>query len=177
MNSSGSKRQITLQPDLGLDRDSCRAVIQILNHTLANEMVLAVKTRSAHWNVTGAGFFEQRLILNSQYSQLDETSEKIADRIRVLGGTVIYDLMEFLQIARIKEHPGVVPDFLELLADHEVSIRYLRKDAQKCFEQYEDEVSHAFLVSILSLHEKMAWMLRSNIEPELTDEENNSNQE
>ncbi len=170
-DSNGSKLQVTIQPNIGLDSDACRAVVLILNHALASEMVLAVKTRNAHWNVTGAGFLEQRIILNSQYTQLIETSEKIADRIRVLGGTVICDLKEFLQIAPIKEHPGEVPGFLDLLYDQEVTIRFLREDARKCSEQYDDEVSHTFLVGILSLHEKMAWMLRSNIEPELTDDE------
>lgn len=176
-DSIDSKLHVSIRPNIGLDRDACRAVVLILNHTLASEMVLAVKTRNAHWNVTGAGFLEQRIILNSQYAQLNETSEKIANRIRVLGGIVICDLKEFLQIARIKEHPGEVPDFLDLLADHEISIRFLREDARKCSEQYEDDVSHAFLVSILNLHEKMAWMLRSSIEPELTADENKSNQE
>lgn len=176
-DSIDSKLRVSIQPNIGLDGDACRAVILILNHTLASEMVLAVKTRNAHWNVTGAGFLEQRDILNSQYTQLNETSENIADRIRVLGGKVICDLKEFLQIARIKEHPGEVPGFLDLLADHEISIRFLREDARKCSEEYDDEVSHAFLVSILNLHEKMAWILRSNIEPELTAGENKSNQE
>lgn len=166
-----SNLQVSIQPNIGLDSDTRRAVVQILNHALASEMVLAVKTRNAYWNVTGSGFVEQRIILNSQYMQLNETSEKIADRIRVLGGTVICDLKEFLQIAQIKENPGEVPGFLDLLADHEVSSRFLREDARKCSEQFEDEVSHACMVDILSLHEKMAWMLRSNIEPELTADE------
>ncbi|GAP13605.1 DNA-binding ferritin-like protein [Longilinea arvoryzae] len=175
-DSIDSKLRVSIQPNIGLDSDAYRAVVLILNHTLANEMVLAVKTRNAHWNVTGAGFLEQRIILNSQFTQLIEASEKIADRIRVLGGTVICDLKEFLQIARIKEHPGEVPGYLDLLADHEVSIRFLREDARKCSEQYEDEVSHALLVDILNLHEKMAWMLRSNIDPELTAGESRGSQ-
>lgn len=167
-----AKLEVPSQPNIGLDEDACRAVVLILNQTLASEMVLAVKIRNAHWNVTGAGFFEKRIILKSQYSQVNETVEKIADRIRVLGGAVIYDLMELIQIARIKEHPGEVPGFLDLLADHESLIRFMREDSRKCSEQYEDELSHAFLVSVLSLHEKMAWMLRSNIEPGLPGDEN-----
>ena len=157
------EQRATNQPNIGLDSDDCRAVVQILNHTLASEMVLAEKTRNAHWNVTGAGFLERRMILHSQYTQLNETSEKIAERIRVLGGTVMGDLGEFLQFARIKERPGEVPGFLDLLADHELSIRFLREDARKCSELYEDIGTHAFLVGILSLHERLAWMLRSNL--------------
>lgn len=157
----------SIQPNIGLDSDDYRSVVQILNHMLASEMVLAEKTRNAHWNVTGAGFLEQRIILNSQYTQVNEISEGIAERIRVLGGSVMGNLEEFLQVAWIKEHPGEVPGLLDLLADHELSIRLLREEARKCSELYEDLGTHAFLVGILSQHERMAWMLRSNLEPEL----------
>jgi starvation-inducible DNA-binding protein len=60
---------------------------------------------------------------------------------------------------------------MDLLADHEAAIRFLREDAKKCSEEYEDEVTRDFLVDILCLHEKMAGMLRSYIEPELTGDE------
>ena len=43
-------------------------------------------------------------------------------------------------------------------------IRFLREDARKCTEEYEDEGTFEMLVSIMRLHEKMAWMLRSYIE-------------
>ena len=176
-DSFGSKLRVSNQPNIELAGDACREVGLMLSQTLASEMVLAVKTRNAYWNVTGSGFFDQRFILNSQYTQLNETCKKVAGRIRVLGGAVVYDLLEFLQIARIKEHPGVVPGFLDLLAAHEIFIRFLREDARKCSEQYEDDVSHTLLVSTLDLHEKMAWMLRSNIASELTGDRNKGSNE
>ena len=43
------------------------------------------------------------------------------------------------------------------------SIRFLREDARKCTEEYEDEGTFELLVSVMRLHEKMAWMLRSYI--------------
>jgi hypothetical protein len=65
-----------------------------------------------------------------------------------------------------RKQPGVVPDILRLLADHEASIRFLREDARKCTEEYEDEGTFELLVSVMRMHEKMAWMLRSYIENE-----------
>jgi len=52
------------------------------------------------------------------------------------------------------------------LADHETIIRFLREDIRKCNEDYEDEGSVELLISVMSLHEKMAYMLRSYIENE-----------
>jgi starvation-inducible DNA-binding protein len=160
------KLKVLIQPNIGLDSDVRYSVVEILNHTLANEAVLTQKTRSAHWKVSGAGFFELHILFNSQYEQLNDISEEIAERARMLGGTAIGSLQEFINYTRMDEQPGVVPDILRLLADHESSIRFLREDARKCSEDYEDEGSFELLVSVMRLHEKMAWMLRSYIENE-----------
>jgi starvation-inducible DNA-binding protein len=160
------KLQIIIQPNIGLDSDVRRSVVEILNHSLANEVVLTQKTRSAHWNVSGPGFFELHILFDSQYKQLNEISDEIAERARMLGGTAIGSFQEMIHCTRLEEQPGQVPDILLLLADHEACIRYLREDTRKCSEDYEDEGTFELLVSVMRLHEKMAWMLRSYIENE-----------
>jgi len=160
------KRQILIEPNIGLDRDVRHAVVELLNITLADEAVLTTKTRSAHWNVRGADFFELHTLFATQYQLLNNISDEIAERARMLGGFAIGSLEEFLHHTRLEEQPGEVPDILHLLAEHETSIRFLREDARKCTEEYEDEGSFELLVSVMRLHEKMAWMLRSYIETE-----------
>ena len=162
---------ILIQPNIGLDGDVRHSIVEILNHTLANEVVLTVKTRSAQWNVSGAGFIELNILFASQYEQLNHISDEIAERVRMLGGMVIGSLQEFIRYSRVEEQSGVAPDILHLLADHETSIRFLREDVRKCSEEYEDEGTFDLLVSIMRLHEKMAWMLRSYIEPEMAHHE------
>jgi len=164
--------QIPIQPNIGLDSEVRHAVVEILNNTLANEAVLTLKTRSAHWNVSGEGFLELRILFNSQYKQLNDIADELAERVRMLGGNTIGSLKEFTSFARLEEQPGIVPNILHLLADHEASIRFLRDDSRKVNEEHEDNGTFELLVSIMYLHEKMAWMLRSYIEPELTHEEN-----
>jgi starvation-inducible DNA-binding protein len=166
------KLQVLIQPNIGLDSDSRNSVVEILNYTLANEAVLTQKTRSAHWNVSGASFFELHILFGSQYEKLNDISEEIAERARMLGGTAIGSLQEFINYTRLDEQPGVVPDILRLLADHESSIRFLREDARKCSEEFEDEGTFELLVSVMRHHEKMAWMLRSYIENEPFNGEN-----
>lgn len=158
--------QVEIQPNIGLDSDVRHSVVDILNNTLANEAVLSQKTRSAHWNVSGAGFLELHILFDSQYKQLNEISDEIAERARMLGGIAIGSLQEFINLARIEEQPGSVPKIMNLLADHEAAIRWLREDARKCSEEHEDEGTFELLVSVMSLHEKMAWMLRSYLEIE-----------
>lgn len=162
--------QSVKKPDLkitgDMDSDTRQAIVKILNDALANEMMLTLKTRNGYWNIIGEGFLEQSFIFYAQYTQLNDIVEEIAARIRVLGGTVICDLMELLKSKHIKESTGKVPDLLDILADHEVSIHFLHMDARKCLDLGGDAVSHTLLMGIMDLHEKMAWILRSNIEPQ-----------
>ena len=161
-----SKLQVLIQPNIGLDSDIRHPVVEILNNTLANEGLLILKTRSAHWNVSGAGFFQLRILFDTQYKQLNDISDEIAERVRMLGGFTIGSFEEFLTHTRLDEQPGDVPDILHLLADHETIIRFLREDVRKCTEEFEDEGTFELLVGVMRLHEKMAWVLRSYIENE-----------
>jgi len=161
-----SLQQFLIQPNIGLDKEVRQPVIDILNNCLADEAVLSQKTRSAHWNVGGAGFFELYILFETQYKQLNEITDQVAERVRMLGGLAEASFKEFLRNTRIDEQPTDVPDVLHLLADHETIIRFLREDIRKCTEEYEDDGTIGLLVSVLSLHEKMAWMLRAYIENE-----------
>jgi starvation-inducible DNA-binding protein len=163
--------RILFQPNIGLDSNVRHSVVEILNNTLANEVDLTLKTRSAHWNVSGTDFHELRTLFGTQYQLLNNISNELAERTRVLCVFAISSLKEFIVHTRLEEQPGVVPDILRLLADHEASIRFLREDARRCTEDYEDEGTFELLVSIMRLHGKITWLLRSYIEPELTQNE------
>jgi|LADL02.1.fsa_nt_gi starvation-inducible DNA-binding protein len=158
------QKKTFIQPNIGLEIDVRIPVVEILNASLANEAVLTQKTRSAHWNVSGKDFFELHILFETQYKQLNEISDKIAGRVRMLGGIAIASFEEFLKHTRIMEHSTEIPDNLHLLADHETVIRILREDIKKCSEEYEDEGTVELLVGVMSLHEKIAWMLRAYIE-------------
>lgn len=157
-----------IQPNIGLEIDVRIPVVEILNASLANEAVLTQKTRNAHWNVSGKDFFELHILFETQYKQLNEISDKIAGRVRMMGGIAIASFEEFIKHSQIMEHDTEIPDNLHLLADHETVIRILRENIRKCSEEYEDEGTVELLVGVMSLHEKIAWMLRAYIENEPT---------
>ncbi len=156
------------QPNIGLSSDVRDPVVKILNKSLANEAVLSQKTRGIHWNRSGTGFLEIFILLESQYKQLNEIVNKIAERTRMLGGIALGSFGEILKQTEIEDRPDHTPAVLHLLADHETIIRSLREDIRKCSEQYEDEGTVELLVGVMSLHEKMALMLRSIIEKKPT---------
>lgn len=161
------KLHLPIQPDLGLESEVRRTLVELLNQLLADEVVLAMKTRCAKWNASGSNLMEMQTLFAAQSAQLTDLSDEIAERIRILGGVVHASLPLITRATRLPDQAGVVSDSLHLLADHEACVRSLREDARKCTQEYEDEGTFALLVRSMRQHEKMAWMLRSYIEPEL----------
>jgi len=164
-NDNNEEQFLIFQPNIGLANDVRHLIVKILNTNLADEAVLSQKTRRTHWNRSGTGFLEVYILLESQYKQLNEVVDKIAERTRILGGIALGSFEDILGLTQIENRLDQIPNVLHLLADHETVIRSLREDIRKCSEEYEDEGTVELLVGVMSLHEKMAWMLRSYIEP------------
>ncbi|HYS16660.1 MAG TPA: DNA starvation/stationary phase protection protein [Candidatus Binatia bacterium] len=160
-----------MNSNLGIDDKDRAGVVKILNALLADEYVLYTKTRNYHWNVVGPQFNDLHKFFAEQYEAIDDFVDDVAERARTLGGHSVATLSEFVEAARLKEHPGQYPsaeDMLEnLLADHEAIVRQLRADADAAATNYHDMGTNDFLTGLMEEHEKMAWMLRAFQEGEV----------
>ncbi|MDX2161676.1 MAG: DNA starvation/stationary phase protection protein [bacterium] len=155
------------KPDIGLNDEQRGGSIELLNRHLANGYVLYTKTRNYHWNVRSRRFAELHEFFEEQYDQLAEAVDQYAERARQLGGMAAGTLAEFLQLATLKEEPGVYPDpqtmIRNLLTDHEAVIRSLRADVDRTSDELHDTGTSDFLTAMMENHEKMAWMLRAHL--------------
>ena len=156
-----------MQPNIGIKPENLTAVAQTLNSFLADEFVLYTKTRNAHWNVEGPDFHDKHKFFESQYDELDEIMDAVAERIRTLGHYAPATLKDFLQLTHLTEQIRSKNDsqgfIRELLADHESIIVYLRENINKIANDYNDAGTSDFITGIMETHEKMAWMLRSHL--------------
>jgi len=157
-----------MEPNIGIASSDRAGVVGVLNTLLADEYVLYTKTRNYHWNVVSPRFNDLHKFFESQYVQLGEIVDDVAERVRFLGGWSSGTLREFLDQTRLKESPGKHPEAQEmiadLLADHEAIIRSLRTDLQTADEKFKDIGTNDFLTGLLQSHEKTAWMLRACLE-------------
>ena len=161
------KVQVTFQPNIGLDAAARQSVVEILNILLADESVLLFKTHRAEEQPGEIDVSDLSLLLKAQRIQINEIILELAERVNIMGSTPLLGSVELVDASRLYENPDAVPDVLSILADHEAFIRFLREDARKCSEVYEDQGSFAQLIEVLRQHEKMAWMLRPYIQPGL----------
>ncbi len=153
-----------MKPNIGISEKNLKSSAAILTGALAAEMTLYVKTRKAHWNVTGESFMELHKLYEHQYKELEEAIDAIAERIGKLGERTIGTMQEFTRHSDIKENPGKYPGtkemLKELLTDHETVIVQLRKDIDTCAEKNKDAGTADFLTGMLEAHETIAWVLR-----------------
>ena len=151
--------------NVGLSDEQRQGIVSSLNRLLADEHVLYIKTRNYHWNVVGTRFHSLHEFFEEVYDQLAETIDEIAENARQFGGFASGTMTEFLQLARLKETPGRIPDQTEmlrdLLNDHEQVIRSLREDIEQADEEFNAPDAADFLTSVLEQHNKIAWMTRS----------------
>jgi starvation-inducible DNA-binding protein len=163
--------QVTFQPNIGLDAGARQSVVEMLNVLLADEAVLAKKTHHAYEPEETATGSDLQPLCDEQYRQIKDIVSEITDRVNILGGSHTNTPEESISSARLNGNIAATPDPISLLADHEAFIRNLREDAQKCSEEYEDQGTFAMLVSVMQIHEKMAWILRSYIQNDLPGDE------
>ncbi len=153
-----------MKPEIGITEKNLGKSIALLSNVLADEMILYVKTRKFHWNVSGESFMELHKLFQSQYTELEETIDLVAERINKLGGKTIGTMKEFCELGRLKEaagkYPGQKDMMKELLADHETLIIELRKDIATSNDKNKDAGTTDFLTGLLEQHESTAWILR-----------------
>lgn len=150
--------------EIGISEKNLHKSVIQLSSLLSNEMMLYVKTRKFHWNVSGESFMELHKLYESQYKQIEESIDEIAERIGKLGENTIGTMKEFTEFATIKEHAGTYTnskDSLgELLSDHQTVIVELRKNIEDSAEKNKDAGTVDFLTGLMEQHETMAWILR-----------------
>jgi starvation-inducible DNA-binding protein len=159
-----------MKTQLGLNDETRFEVGQMLNLLLADEYVLYTTTRDYHWNVTGPAFRNLHLQFESQFGEIAEWIDQIAERARSIGVGARGNLADLVKAARTSADPGagLSADHMisELLDLHEELIIQLRADCETCTSRFKDAGTADFLTGLLQQHEKAAWMLRAQLETE-----------
>ncbi len=162
-----SKAKTNGFPNLGLSESAMQGSVELLSTLLADEYVLRTKLRKYHWNVTGPQFHALHEFFEKQYEILAKVIDETAERLRTYGQFAPGTLQEFLDLSRLDEQPGEIPNAEDMVknvvADHEALVRHLHSDSKRAGEELDDVGLEDFLIANLQLHQEMAWMLRSFI--------------
>lgn len=156
-----------MKPNIGISEEHLAEISQVLSHVLADEVVLYTKTRNAHWNIEGSDFHAMHIMFESQYNELAEIIDNVAERIRTLGHYAPATLKQILQLTHLTEQTREKNDskgfIKELLGDHESIVVNIRAQINRLSVKLKDAGTSDYLTGLTEFHEKLAWMLRSHL--------------
>jgi starvation-inducible DNA-binding protein len=152
--------------DIGISTADRKDIAASLSRVLADTYTLYLKTHNYHWNVTGPQFNDLHAMFMTQYTELWNSVDLIAERIRSLGHFAPGGYKAFSELSAIKEDsnvPAATQMVENLLHGHETVARTCR-EAFPAAEKGSDQPTMDLLTQRLQVHEKTAWMLRSLLE-------------
>ena len=152
--------------DIGIAPEQRQQIADGLGRLLADTWVLYGKTHGFHWNVTGPMFTSLHGMFDTQYNELWDSLDEIAERIRALGIPAPFGDSKLTKLATISEAdsiPAAMEMVAQLMADHEAVARTARS-VFEIADTANDQPSADLLTQRLQVHEKTAWMLRSLIQ-------------
>ena len=155
------------QIDIGIGKKDREAIAKGLSKVLADTYTLYLTTHNFHWNVTGPMFNTLHDMFMTQYTELWNAVDLIAERIRSLGHTAPGSYGQFGALTSIPDAPANPPSALEMVAILVAGHEAVARTARSLFptaDKAGDEPTADLLTQRLAVHEKTAWMLRSLLE-------------
>src|SRR5262249_47662260 len=139
-----------LETPTDLDPKGVEEISAALNGLLADTFALYVKTKNFHWHVSGPHFRSYHLLFDEQATQIFETTDELAERVRKIGGTTIRSTAHIQKLQKIQNNDQefVAPrDMLrELMNDNKAMMASMR-EAHELADKYGD-IGTASMVEI-----------------------------
>lgn len=152
-----------MEPEIGISEADRKNIAGGLSRLLADSYVLYLKTHNFHWNVEGPMFNTLHQMFMTQYTELWNALDLIAERIRALGFYAPGSYKRYSQLSSIAEAEETMPAkamIKQLLEGHEAISKTARSIIPSA-ESGNDEATLDLLTQRLQVHEKTAWMLRA----------------
>lgn len=152
--------------DIGIAETDRKDITDALSRMLADSYILYLKTHNFHWNVTGPMFQTLHTMFMTQYTELWNALDLIAERIRALGFPAPGSYRRYAELSSIKEEDGVpsAQDMIRQLVAGQESVARTARAAFRVAEAANDQPTADLLTQRMEIHEKNAWMLRSLLE-------------
>ena len=155
-----SKSRLTTQTDLS--GNAVPEITQALNGLVADAFALYLKTKNFHWHVSGPHFRDYHLLLDEQATEIYNSTDILAERVRKLGARTLHSVGEVARLQSIKDNDKdfVSPaDMLsELMEDNKTVIRRMRK-AHEIADKHDDVATASILENFIDDAEKRNWFL------------------
>lgn len=151
-----------LRTPTDLGPDAAVNISGALNTLLADMFALYVKTKNFHWHMSGPSFRDYHLMLDEQATQIYDTTDVIAERVRKIGASTLHSIGEISRRQRLLDNDADYVSPLDMLAelreDNQQLAANLRETHGIC-EEHGDVASASFLENWIDETERRVWFL------------------
>ena len=156
------RRKAPLDTPTNLTANAQRDIAGAMNALLADFFALYMKTKNFHWHVSGPHFRDYHLFLDEQATQIYDTTDVIAERVRKVGGTTIRSIGHVARLQRLLDNDADYVTPLDMLAelrqDNLQLIAELRETHNLC-DEHEDVATASLIEVWIDEAEKRVWFL------------------
>src|SRR5215211_3271730 len=140
---------------------------QLLNHVLADSIILYNLYKKHHWLMRGHTFYQLHLLLDKHAEEQLKLVDLIAERVQTLGGVAIADPRHVAEVTTVPRPPnGVeeVPAMLSrLLEAHEIVIEKVRDAITKTAANRDDGTNDMLMGDVLRTNELQVWFVAEHL--------------
>ena len=138
------------------------STVQRLNEITANLGVLYAKLHQHHFYVKGQDFYKLHELFETQYNEVHEQFDEVAERILMIGGKPVSTLGEFLALATIKEAPYTTEKSARQMVEETVAdFELFRTQLEAAIHSDMDEVSQDLLIGMKAVYDKHLWTMKA----------------
>jgi starvation-inducible DNA-binding protein len=135
---------------------------------LASTQSFAIKSQNFHWNVEGSDFPQYHEFFDTLYNDVNDTIDKIAEYIRILGHYTPGSLSRYTELSIIQDQtkiPRAELMFAESLQDSEKMIELVVSMFDEATNERQQGIAN-YMAELQDLYAKKAWFIRSILKKE-----------
>jgi starvation-inducible DNA-binding protein len=152
---------------IALGHDARVESCQLLNHILADSMILYSLYKKHHWLVRGPTFFQLHLLLDKHAEEQLKLIDLMGERVQTLGGVAVGDprlAAELTTVPRPPDGAEDVPSMLSrLLEAHEIIIEKTRDAIAKTAKVGDDGTNDLLMSDVLRGNELQVWFIAEHL--------------
>ena len=135
---------------------------------LASTQSFAIKSQNFHWNIEGSDFPQYHAFYDTLYNEVNDTIDKIAEYIRILGHYTPGSLQRYAELSVIQDQtkiPRAMLMFQETLADTQKMTELVVGMFDEATNERQQGIAN-YMAELQDLYGKKAWMIRSILKKE-----------
>lgn len=152
---------------IGLSDEVRAKSVAALNRLLAHTMAIRDHYKKAHWQTSGATFYELHLLFDKHHGEQLEIMDALAERVQTLGGVTLAlssDVVTESRIARApRDRERVVDQLRRLVYAHEFVLGEARPLSQEANDRGDYGSNDLIVSQVVRTNELQCWFISEHL--------------